>query len=366
MKDRGQERFSRGKRTGDRHWARAYRDGRDDELECGKTRLHRSKEDLSPQKREAKRRRRMEPISPEDLRDGLVKEVSSRGCVVLHEGQEVWCTTRGTLKQARRRQSNLVAVGDRVKFIMVGDTEGAVEMVCDRTSKLSRRHSFKDAVEHVMVANADQLVIVASVKQPDLKLGLIDRYIVAAENGRLAPVICINKMDLLGPAEERPDADRLYGPIGYRVLFTSAVTGEGIEALREVLKGRMSVISGHSGVGKTSLLNAVQPGLGLKVREVMEDKTGGGRHTTVRSTLVPLDLGGYVVDTPGIRAFGVWDVARDELAGFFREFVPLATGCRFPGCSHTHEEGCRVKEAVEKGIVDARRYAHYLSIRESL
>ncbi|MEW6356350.1 MAG: ribosome small subunit-dependent GTPase A [Planctomycetota bacterium] len=349
-----------------RDWTRVYREGRVDEMGEETKRFGRSEEEPPDQKTAAKFKRRLEPLSEGKLDEGIVKEVTSRWCAVIHEGKDIRCATRGTFKQVRQRQSNIVAVGDRVMFRMVSDTEGAVESVCERKTKLSRRHSFKDAIEHVMVANVDQLVIVSSVKQPPLKYGLIDRYTVAAENGGLVPVICINKIDLLGPDDERPDADRLYEAIGYDVIYTSATTGEGVERLRETLKDKMSVVAGHSGVGKSSLLNAVQPGLGLRVGRVMEDRHGKGRHTTERSTLVPLDVGGYVVDTPGIRAFGIWDVKVADLAGFLREFVPFAESCRFPGCSHTHEEGCKVKDAVEEGGIDRRRYENYLGIRDSL
>jgi len=349
-----------------RDWTRVYREDRLDDLGEETERLRRSEEAPPEGKTEAKFKRRLEPLSGGDLMDGIVKEVTSRWCTILHDGEEIRCATRGTFKQVRQRQSNVIAVGDRVKFRMVSATEGAVESVSERKTKLSRRHSFKGAVEHVMVANVDQLVLIASVKRPPLKYGLIDRYIVAAENGGLAPVVCLNKIDLLDPGEDRPDADRLYGPIGYQVIYTSAKTGEGIDALREVLKDKMSVVSGHSGVGKSSLLNAVQPGLDLKVGKVMEDRRGKGRHTTERSTLIPLDVGGYVVDTPGIRSFGIWNVAVEDLAGFFLEFISFAEDCYFPGCSHTHEQNCRVKEAVEAGKIDPRRYESYLSIRDSL
>jgi len=360
------QRVHRAPRAGRTDLTRAYEDGREDELAPQKDRVRRSGEQAPEKKTEAKFERRIDLATDADLKDGLVKQVTSRGCAVLHDGEETWCATRGTFKQHHQRQSSLVAVGDRVKFRITGEDEGVVELVDERKTKLSRRRSRKGDVEHVMVANVDQLVIISSVKQPSLKLGLIDRYIVAAENGGLDAVICVNKIDLLGPEEQRPDADELYEAIGYTVLFTSAETGEGIEALGDVLKDKLSVISGHSGVGKSSLLNTVQPGLNLEVREVMDDKLGRGKHTTVRSTLIPLNMGGYVIDTPGIRSFGVWDIAAEELAGFFREFLAPAADCKFPGCSHTHEEGCAVKDAVETGHVDPRRYESYLSIRDSL
>jgi ribosome biogenesis GTPase len=174
-------------------------------------------------------------------------------------------------------------------------------------------------------------------------------------------VICINKIDLVEPAELMPLVG-VYAQLGYEVLLVSATTGTGVESLRERLAGEESVVTGQSGVGKSSLLNAVEPGLHLRVQTVSEE-TQKGRHTTTTAELIPLSFGGYVVDTPGIRQFQLWDVIPEEVAGFFRDLRPYVSGCRFPNCTHTHEDDCAVKDAVADGWIDARRYESYVQIR---
>jgi ribosome biogenesis GTPase len=212
----------------------------------------------------------------------------------------------------------------------------------------------------VLVANVDQLVIVSSAAEPYLKPNLIDRFLVSAEQGRLRPCICINKVDLVDPASLQPLVGT-YSQMGYRVLLLSAQTGFGVERLRRVLTGRQSVVSGQSGVGKSSLLNAVQPGLGLAVAEVSAESQKG-RHTTTTARLLPLASGGYVVDTPGIRQFQLWDIAPEEVAGLYRDLRPFVNRCDFPDCTHTHEAGCAVKHAVADGWLDARRYESYCQL----
>src|SRR5947199_282516 len=203
--------------------------------------------------------------------------------------------------------------------------------------------------EHVLVANVDQLVVVMSLVEPDLKPHLIDRYLAAAEQGRLAPVLCLNKADLADPVALQPLVGA-YSQLGIPTLLTSATTGSGIDRLRELLRGRATVFSGQSGVGKSSLLNAVQPGLGLAVKTVSEVNQKG-RHTTTYASLLKLDFGGWVVDTPGIRTFALWDVIPGEVEGYFREFRPFVPLCQFPDCTHTHEAGCAVKGAVARNRI---------------
>ena len=190
-----------------------------------------------------------------------------------------------------------------------------------------------------------------------LKPQLIDRFLVTAEQNHLRPVICINKSDLVNRAEFQPLAG-VYGRMGYRVLFTSATTGFGIERLRRLMAGQASVIVGQSGVGKSSLLNTLEPGLNLRVGTVSAE-TEKGRHTTTTARLFPLARGGYVVDTPGIRQFQLWDVSPEEIGGWYRDLRPYVSRCRYPNCSHTHEADCAVKDAVADGRFDARRYESY-------
>jgi ribosome biogenesis GTPase len=252
----------------------------------------------------------------------------------------------------------VVAAGDVVWFRPEGKQEGIIERIEPRRGVVSRTVRGR---QHVLVANVDQLIIVTSAAEPRLKPNLIDRLLVTAEKGGIRPLICINKIDLVEPAHLVPLAG-VYAQLGYEVLLVSAVKGIGIARLRDWLAGEESVVTGQSGVGKSSLLNAVEPGLHLRVQAVSEE-TQKGRHTTTTAELIPLSFGGYVVDTPGIRQFQLWDVIPEEVAGFFRDLRPYVSRCRFPDCTHTHEDDCAVKDAVADGWIDARRYESYVQIR---
>jgi ribosome biogenesis GTPase len=282
--------------------------------------------------------------------------------VVRDEQGTTWrCATRRLLKTLSTDQRHVVAVGDVVWFRPEGTGEGIIERVEPRRGVLSRTSRGR---QQVLVANVDQIIIVTSAAEPRLKPNLIDRVLVTAEKARIRPVICINKVDLVEPAHLMPLAG-VYSQLGYDVVLTSAVTGLGVDRLRDVLAGAQSVVTGQSGVGKSSLLNAIDPGLDLRVQTVSAESQKG-RHTTSTAELIPLSLGGYggyVVDTPGIRQFELWGVIPEEVAGFFRDLRPYVSGCRFPDCTHTHEELCAVKDAVADGWIDARRYESYVQIR---
>jgi ribosome biogenesis GTPase len=196
--------------------------------------------------------------------------------------------------------------------------------------------------------------------EPELKPHLIDRYLVSAEQGGIAPVICLNKADLVDPVPYQPLIG-YYSQLRIPTLLTSAPTGFGIDRLCRYLTGRQTVFAGQSGVGKSSLLNAIQPGLGLQVREVSEANQKG-RHTTTTAQLLRLDFGGWVVDTPGIRQFQLWDILPEELEGFFPEFRPYVPFCAYPDCTHTHEDRCAVKRAVALRQIRGRRYTSYLGM----
>ncbi|WP_439625676.1 ribosome small subunit-dependent GTPase A [Gemmata sp.] len=235
--------------------------------------------------------------------------------------------------------------------------EGMIERVEPRHGELTRASRRR---EQVLVANVDQVAIVISLVQPTLKPHLIDRYMAAAEKGGLKPLLLLNKIDLADPAELQPMIGA-YAQLGLPVLLTSAQTGTGIDRLREQLRGRSTVFSGQSGVGKSSLLNAVQPGLALSVRSVSE-VNNKGRHTTTYAQLLRLDTGGWVVDTPGVRQLALWDVRAEEVEGYFRDFRPFVALCEFPDCTHTHEKGCAVKGAVARNLLSPRRYHSYLGM----
>jgi ribosome biogenesis GTPase / thiamine phosphate phosphatase len=279
---------------------------------------------------------------------------------VVHtaEGRIFRCAVRRLLKSLSTDQRHVVAAGDLVWIRPEGTSEGFIERIEPRSSVLSRTSKGR---RHVIVSNVDQLIIVTSAAEPTIKPNLIDRYLITAEKMEVPPVICINKIDLIDSADLQPLAG-VYGQMGYQVLLVSATTGLGVDRLKRLLAGRQSVVSGQSGVGKSSLLNVIEPGLGLRVGEVSEENQKG-KHTTTTAKLFPLSFGGYVVDTPGIRQFQLWDVSAEEVAGYFRDIRPYVSRCRFPDCSHTHEAECAVKDAVADGRLDARRYESYCHIR---
>jgi ribosome biogenesis GTPase len=261
--------------------------------------------------------------------------------------------------------TDLVATGDRVRWRLTRPGRGVIEEVLERETQLSRLRPGpgRVPVEHVIVANPDQAIFIFAVREPTPRLRMLDRLLVLAENNDLPAIICANKVDLLDDVDEVRHLFDVYEEIGYPVLYTSAETGEGVDALRENLSGKLSVLSGPSGVGKSSLLNAIQPDLGLAAREI-SDATGKGRHTTVTVRLWPLDEGGYVADTPGLREAGFFDIEPDELAWHFVEMRPLLSDCRFSTCLHTHEPDCAVKAAVEAGMISETRYDSYCRLLE--
>jgi ribosome biogenesis GTPase len=270
------------------------------------------------------------------------------------DGKLYRCATRRLLKTLSTDQRHVVAAGDRVMFRPEGASEGIIERIEPRHGTLCRLTRGR---RQVIVANVDQLLILSSAAEPGLKPNLIDRMLVTAEKASIRPIICINKVDLIDPADLQPLVG-VYGQMGYEVLLVSALTGFGIDRVRRRVAGRESVVAGQSGVGKSSLLNAIEAGLELRVRAVSEDNDKG-RHTTTVAKLFPLSRGGYVVDTPGIRQFQLWDVVPEEVAGFYRDIRPYVSLCRFPDCTHTHEAECAVKDAVADNRLDARRYESY-------
>lgn len=264
--------------------------------------------------------------------------------------------------------SALVAVGDTVVVHPLDATTGAIEAVLPRRRVLSRtrpapadRRVLQDR-EQVLIANPDQVVFVFAIAEPEPSLRKLDRFLVAAERYGLPAVIVVNKIDLTGLAAAEA-LFGLYATLGYAVIYTSVVQQIGIDALRACLTGRISVLTGSSGVGKSSLLNAVQPGLGLQVSEVSA-ATQKGMHTTRFTELIPLEGGGYVADTPGIRALALFDIEAGELDAYFREIAPLVAHCEFSDCTHRREPGCAVRAAVADGRIAAQRYESYLRLRD--
>lgn len=275
------------------------------------------------------------------------------------------CTLRGRLKK-ERQSSDIAVIGDEVEVAQTAPGYGVIEAVAPRRTKLARRAPFTKGIwkEDVLAANVEQVLLVFACAGPEFSPRMLDRYLVLTESSELEAVIVANKVDLVGEARAH-EMFAIYERLGYPVLYTSASTGLGIDALRERLSGRISVVTGRSGVGKSSLFNVVQPGLGLAVGEISE-AVNKGRHTTRVAELIALDLpnGGYLADTPGIRELGLWRFPKEELAHCFREFRPYLGQCYFAGCSHTHEPDCAVREALDQGAFTPERYESYTRLYE--
>jgi len=264
-----------------------------------------------------------------------------------------------------------LAVGDEVHYIRAEDGKGLIVELLPRRNKLTRRSAVPKPLHHgahpfeqIIVTNVDQVVCVLSAAQPEPKWNLLDRYLASAEAAQAPALICITKLDLVrGNEGELLRMLDEFQRIGYACVLTSSVNGEGIEDLRTLLRGRVSAMVGKSGVGKTALLNALQPGLGLRVKEVNQ-VTGKGRHTTTNLEMFSLEGGGAIVDTPGTREFGLWDFD-DDLALLFREMSPLVGRCRFGlDCQHDEEPGCAIRKAVMDGKISPRRYQSYLQLNK--
>ena len=262
-----------------------------------------------------------------------------------------------------------IAIGDRVRFLDAGQSRGIITEVLPRLSKLSRPATVpgQRAFEQVIASNVDLVLPVFAVADPTPKWGLLDRYLVSAESADLPAVIVITKIDLAWKNKEFDSELDAYRRAGYRIQPVSANTGEGIEELKQILQGRMSVLVGKSGVGKTSLLNAIQPGLGLRVKAVSQGEQGKGRHTTTHLEMFELEFGGSLVDTPGIREFGLWEIAGEELAYLFPEMANYVGRCKFGlSCQHDREPGCAIRGAVMSGDVSPHRYKSYMNLRGEL
>jgi ribosome biogenesis GTPase len=337
-------------------------------------------------------------MNKEGTMNGIVIRAQTGVYYVQHNGQVIECSLRGKVKREFRVQeggkwrnvySDPVAVGDNVTITVSEGDKGAIESVMPRKSKISRvapgsylklksnqtkvpkRMKSSNSptgpipLEQIIVANPDQLLIVLSTKTPAFNAHLLDRFLVIAEAGEVKPIICINKMDLLkGDRDKIFKETQVYADIGYQVIYTSATENEGIKDLADLIKGKLTALAGPSGTGKSTLLNVIQPELNLRTGKV-SGKTSKGKHTTTNVELYPLDFGGYVVDTPGIRELGLWDEWKDEMHLFFPDIDPFITKCRFSDCSHTNEPGCAVIEAFKQGKIAESRYESYLKLSSS-
>lgn len=301
--------------------------------------------------------------------DALPRDFEPNGTVVSHTkkwafvrigGDEVTCLIDERLKE---HDCTLLAPGDRV-LVEYEDDDAIVRGVAPRRTRLSRPEptTGEREFEQVFAANVDILLIVAAAARPPFRAGLVDRFLIAAEMGGVTPILCLNKVDLM---DEEPAELAGYRELGIRVVLTSCMDRTGLDDLRAAIRGKTCVVCGHSGVGKSSLLNALDKGLELTTQEV-SDATDRGRHTTTSGRLYILPDGTQIIDTPGIRALGLWGVSTQELAWFFPEIAEAAQACKFRDCTHTHEPSCAVIAAFASGTVPRHRFDSYLRIRASL
>lgn len=297
------------------------------------------------------------------LKGRVLAAIGSTQCTVQvdagqpHAGLHFECTVRRVVRTVARDARNAVVTGDRVLFLPDENRKGVIERVEPRDGVLARGHQYK---QHILVANVTQVAIVASAAEPALKPALIDRFLVSSAKGNVGAIIILNKVDLADLADLQPVIG-LYARLGYTIVPTSVQTGLGISTLKRLLQGEQTVFTGQSGVGKSSLLNAIQPGLAMKTGDVSRI-TQKGRHTTRFAQLRELDFGGWVVDTPGIRQLELWDVQPEEMEGYFLEFRPFVAHCKFPDCLHLVEEGCAVRVAVQNDLISQLRYESYLRL----
>ncbi len=293
------------------------------------------------------------------LPEGIVMRASNGVYIVQCDADQYQCSLRG--KRDAFSTNQQVYVGDRVKIQVIDETHGTIAAVMRRKSQYKRKGTQSKRV--ILIPNLDGLIIISSVKEPPIWQRMLDKFLVIAEASGIEPFICFNKIDMLENRSEVDSIAAIYQNIGYRTILTSATTGEGIEALKAWMKGKISAFTGLSGVGKSSLLNAIQPNLKLKTNEVNPRR--GGRHTTVATQLYNLDFGGFIADTPGLRELNFWDIDPRLIDRYFPEMDSLREQCANNSCGHLYEKGCSVEDALKKGDISQSRYESYREFRKS-
>ncbi len=298
------------------------------------------------------------------MRGTVVKSTGSWYSVRLESGEQVECRIKGKFRMKGIKTTNPVAVGDVVE-IEAGAEGGVISQIMDRKNYIIRKSTNLSKEAHIIAANVDQAILVVTVNHPVTSTVFIDRFLASVEAYRIPAVLVFNKIDLYGEDDllMLGALTQIYMQAGYECLHVSSLTGEGIEDVVAALKDKITVFSGLSGVGKSSLVNRVEPGLDLKVAEISESHDTG-KHTTTFAEMFPLSFGGYIVDTPGIRAFGLIHMEKNEISHYFPEIFKRATGCKYYNCTHIHEPGCAVLEAVENGEISESRYYSYVSMFE--
>ena len=298
--------------------------------------------------------------------EGLViKNTGSWYTVLTDGGNTVDCKIKGNFRLKGIRSTNPVAVGDRVEIVRNQEGTAFITNICDRRNYIIRKSSNLSKQSHIIAANVDQAFLIVTVKYPETSTTFIDRFLASAEAYSVPVTLVFNKVDLLQDDERRylDMMVTLYETVGYDCLKVSAETKEGMDRLQPLLKDKITLFSGNSGVGKSTMLNFIVPGAELRTAEI-SDAHNTGMHTTTFSEMLPLTDGGWVIDTPGIKGFGTFNMEPEEICGYFKEIFKFSKGCRFNNCTHTHEPGCAVRKAVEEHYIAESRYVSYLSMLE--
>lgn len=293
----------------------------------------------------------------------VIKNTGSWYTVLTDGGSTVDCKIKGNFRLKGIRSTNPVAVGDRVEIIRNQEGTAFITSICDRKNYIIRKSSNLSKQSHIIAANVDQTFLIVTVDYPQTSTTFIDRFLASAEAYNVPVTIIFNKVDLFKGDEERylDMMVNLYETVGYTCLKVSAETEEGLQQLLPLLEGKITLFSGNSGVGKSTLLNKIVPGAELRTAEI-SDAHNTGMHTTTFSEMLSLGDGGWVIDTPGIKGFGTFNMEPEEICGYFKEIFRFSKDCRFSNCTHTHEPGCAVRQAVEDHYIAESRYASYLSM----